>query len=66
MRVIGVDVGGTFTDLALWDDARRAPIDVYSWGALMSARFIFGLPLATLYNRFLDHFIRGRTATGAS
>ena len=24
MRAIGVDVGGTFTDLALWDDARGA------------------------------------------
>ena len=24
MRAIGIDVGGTFTDLALWDDARGA------------------------------------------
>ena len=24
MRAIGVNVGGTFTDLALWDDARGA------------------------------------------
>jgi len=24
VRAIGVDVGGTFTDLALWDDARGA------------------------------------------
>ena len=24
MRAIGVDVGGTFTDLAHWDDARGA------------------------------------------
>ena len=24
MRAIGVDVGGTFTDLARWDDARGA------------------------------------------
>ena len=40
--------------------------DVYSWGGLMSAGFIFGLPVAILYNLFLDHFIRGLTATGAS
>ena len=66
MRVIGVDVGGTFTDLALWDDARGAPIDVYSWGALMSAGFPFGLPIAILYNLFLGHFSRGLTATGTS
>jgi len=24
VRATGVDVGGTFTDLALWDDARGA------------------------------------------
>ena len=40
--------------------------DVYSWGALMSARFIFGLRVAILYNLFLDHFIRSLTATGTS
>ena len=40
--------------------------DVYSWGALMSAGFIFGLPVAILYNLFLDHFIRSLTASGAS
>ena len=40
--------------------------DVYSWGALMSAGFIFGLPVAILYNRFLDHFIRRLTAIGTS
>ena len=33
---------------------------------LMSAGFIFGLPVAILYNLFLDHFIRGLTAIGAS
>ena len=40
--------------------------DVYSRGALMSAGFLFGLPVAILYNLFLDHFIRGLTATGTS
>ena len=40
--------------------------DVYSWGALMSTGFIFGLPVAILYNLFLDHFIRSLTASGAS
>jgi len=30
----------------------------------MSAAFIFGLPVAILYNLF--HFIRGLTATGTS
>src|SRR5262245_27475289 len=38
--------------------------DVYSCGALMSGGFIVGLPVAILYNRFLDHFIRGLSATG--
>jgi len=32
----------------------------------MSAGFIFGLPIAILYNLFLDHFIRGLPATDAS
>jgi len=40
--------------------------DVYYWGALMSAGLIVGLPVAILYNLFLDHFIRGLTATGTN
>src|SRR5215471_2610777 len=40
--------------------------DVYSWGALMSAGFIFGLPVAILYDLLLGHLIRGLTATGTS
>jgi multiple sugar transport system permease protein len=40
--------------------------DVYYWGSLMSAGLIVGLPVAILYNMFLDHFIRGLTATGAN
>jgi ABC-type glycerol-3-phosphate transport system permease component len=32
----------------------------------MSAGFIVGLPVVILYNRFLDHFIQGLTATGTS
>ena len=40
--------------------------DVYYWGALMAAGPIVGLPVAILYSAFLDHFIRGLTAGGAS
>ncbi|PYN51978.1 MAG: sugar ABC transporter permease [Candidatus Rokuibacteriota bacterium] len=40
--------------------------DVYYWGALMAAGLIVGLPVAILYSAFLDHFIRGLTASGAS
>jgi len=40
--------------------------DVYYWGALMAAGLIVGLPVAILYKLFLDHFIRGLTATGAN
>ena len=40
--------------------------DIYYWGALMAAALLVGLPGAILYNLFLDHFIRGLTATGAS
>jgi len=42
--------------------------DVYYWGSLMlmAAGLIVGLPVAILYNLFLDHFIRGLTATGAN
>jgi ABC-type glycerol-3-phosphate transport system permease component len=32
----------------------------------MSTGFIFGRPVAILYNLFLDHFIGGLTATGTS
>jgi len=40
--------------------------DIYYWGSLMAAGLLVGLPVAILYNVFLDHFIRGLTATGAS
>ena len=40
--------------------------DVYYWGALMAAGLIVGLPVAVLYSAFLDHFIRGLTASGTS
>ena len=52
MRAIGVDVGGTFTDLALSDDAR---------GALA----VFKLP-SVPQDPAVDNFIRGLTATGTS
>jgi multiple sugar transport system permease protein len=40
--------------------------DVYYWGSLMAAGLLVGLPVAILYSAFLDHFIRGLTASGAS
>ncbi len=40
--------------------------DIYYWGALMAAALLVGVPGAILYILFLDHFIRGLTATGAS
>jgi multiple sugar transport system permease protein len=40
--------------------------DIYYWGSLMAAGLLVGLPVAILYNMFLDHFIRGLTATGSS
>jgi multiple sugar transport system permease protein len=40
--------------------------DVYYWGSLMAAALLVGLPVAILYSAFLDHFIRGLTATGTS
>ena len=40
--------------------------DIYYWGSLMAAGLLVGLPVAILYNLFLDHFIRGLTATGSS
>jgi multiple sugar transport system permease protein len=35
--------------------------DIYYWGSLMAAALIVGLPIALLYNVFLDDFIRGLT-----
>lgn len=40
--------------------------DIFYWGSLMAAGLLVGLPVAILYNMFLDHFIRGLTSTGAS
>ena len=40
--------------------------DIYYWGALMAAALLVGLPSAILYILFLDHFIRGLTATGTN
>ncbi len=40
--------------------------DIYYWGSLMAAALLVGLPVAILYNLFLDHFIRGLMATGTS
>jgi multiple sugar transport system permease protein len=40
--------------------------DIYYWGALMAAALLVGVPGAILYNLFLDHFIRGLTATGTN
>jgi multiple sugar transport system permease protein len=35
--------------------------DVFYWGALMAAALIPSIPLALLYNTFLDRFIAGFT-----
>lgn len=35
--------------------------DVYYWGSLMGAALMVGLPVAVLYNFFLDRFIQGIT-----
>jgi multiple sugar transport system permease protein len=35
--------------------------DVFYWGSLMAAALMVGLPVAILYNFFLDHFITGIT-----
>lgn len=35
--------------------------DVYYWGSLMAACLITSVPLAVLYNLFLDRFIPGFT-----
>ena len=39
--------------------------DVCYWGLLMAAALLVGLPVATFYNLFLDHFIRGLTGGAA-
>jgi multiple sugar transport system permease protein len=36
--------------------------DVYFWGSLMGACFIASVPIAILYNFFVDRFIAGFTA----
>ncbi len=36
--------------------------DVYYWGSLMAGALIASIPVAILYNLFLDRFIRGLTA----
>jgi multiple sugar transport system permease protein len=35
--------------------------DIYYWGSLMGAALLVGLPVAVLYNFFLDRFIQGIT-----
>jgi multiple sugar transport system permease protein len=35
--------------------------DVYFWGSLMAACLITSIPVAILYNLFLDRFISGFT-----
>ena len=35
--------------------------DVYFWGSLMGARLIASLPIAILYNFFVDRFVAGFT-----
>jgi multiple sugar transport system permease protein len=36
--------------------------DIFYWGSLMAAGLLVGLPIAILYNLFLDHFVRGLTS----
>ena len=36
--------------------------DVYYWGSLMAACLITSIPIAVIYNLFLDRFIAGFTA----
>ena len=33
--------------------------DEYFWGELMAGALLAGLPVAILYNFFLDHFVQG-------
>ena len=35
--------------------------DVFFWGSIMAAALLVGLPVAILYNFFLDRFIQGIT-----
>ena len=35
--------------------------DVYFWGSLMAGALLAGVPVAVLYNFFLDHFVEGIT-----
>lgn len=35
--------------------------DVYFWGSLMAGALLAGIPVAILYNFFLDHFVEGIT-----
>ena len=35
--------------------------DVYHWGALMAAALFTSIPLAIIYNAFIDRFIQGFT-----
>jgi multiple sugar transport system permease protein len=35
--------------------------DLYFWGELMTAALLAGIPVAILYNYFLDHFVEGIT-----
>lgn len=35
--------------------------DVFHWGSLMAAALITGVPLAILYNLFVDRFVQGLT-----
>lgn len=35
--------------------------DLYFWGELMTAALLAGIPVAILYNFFLDHFVEGIT-----
>jgi multiple sugar transport system permease protein len=35
--------------------------DVYFWGSLMAGALLAGVPVAILYNFFLDHFVEGVT-----
>ena len=36
--------------------------DIFYWGSLMGAGLLVGLPIAIIYNIFLDHFVRGLTS----
>src|SRR3546814_9500628 len=40
--------------------------DVYFWGSLMGACLIVSIPIAILYNFFLDRFVAGRSEENTS